>query len=266
LISLRHATLVRGDHPVLEDLDFEIRSGEHVAILGPNGSGKSSFIRLVTKQDYPLVGPAGASPMLILGQDRWNVFELRSHLGIVSADLHHAFTGGQGFGGIRGLEAVISGFFASLGLFQHQEVTAAMGERAHEALATVGAEHLADKRMDTLSTGEARRVLIARALAPDPDALLLDEPTTGLDLGARNRFLQVLSKLAGLGKTLILVTHHIEEIVPEIERVILLKGGRVFMDGPKNEILRSGPVSRLFDMPVEVHRNGKNFSAWTGEI
>jgi iron complex transport system ATP-binding protein len=115
--------------------------------------------------------------------------------------------------------------------------------------------------MDTMSTGEARRVLIARALAPDPGALLLDEPTTGLDLAARHRFLKTLSELAGLGKTLILVTHHIEEIIPEIERVILLKEGRVFRDGPKEEVLRSGPVSELFAMPVRVQRHGGHFSA-----
>jgi iron complex transport system ATP-binding protein len=128
----------------------------------------------------------------------------------------------------------------------------------------VDAEHLADKPMDVMSTGEARRVLIARALAPDPSALLLDEPTTGLDLAARHRFLQTLSKLAGVGKTLILVTHHLEEIIPEIERVILLKEGRVFMDGHKDGVLRSGPVSKLFGMPIQVQRHGGRFSAVSG--
>jgi iron complex transport system ATP-binding protein len=264
LISLRSATLDRGGKAVLHELTFEVRTGEHIAILGPNGSGKSSFIRLITKQDYPLARPGGAASMLILGQDRWDVFELRSHLGIVSADLHYAFTSGQGFGRIRGLEATLSGFFASLGLFNHQQVTDAMRERAHAALALVDAAHLADRPMDTLSTGEARRVLIARALAPDPGALLLDEPTTGLDLAARHRFLQTLSKLAGLGKTLILVTHHVEEVIPEIERVILLKQGRVFLDGPKGQVLNSDPVSELFGMPIQVRRHGAHYSAVSG--
>jgi iron complex transport system ATP-binding protein len=261
LISLRHANLVRGEKPVLHDLAFDIQPGEHVAILGPNGSGKSSFIRLITRQDYPLVGPDGEATLLILGQERWDVFELRSQLGIVSADLHQTFTSGQGFGRSRGLEVVLTGFFASLGLFQHQQVTAAMRERARAALALVEAEYLADQPMAAMSSGEARRVLIARALAPDPGALLLDEPTTGLDLAARHRFLETMGKLAGLGKTLILVTHHVEEIIPGIERVILLKEGRVFMDGPKNAVLRSEPVSRLFGMPIEVQRHGARFSA-----
>jgi iron complex transport system ATP-binding protein len=261
LITLRRATLVRGGQPVLKDLDFEIRSGEHIAILGPNGSGKSSFIRLITRQDYPLARPGGPAPMLILGQERWDVFALRTHLGMVSADLHRDFTNGQGFGCIRGLEVVLSGFFASLGLFDHLHVTPAMRSRALEALALVDAGHLADRTMDTLSTGEARRILIARALAPDPGALLLDEPTTGLDLAARRRFLETLARLADLGKTLILVTHHVEEIIPAIERVILLKEGRVFSDGSKHDALRDQPLSNLFGLPIQVQRHGEHFSA-----
>ena len=261
LLSLRSATLARGGRLVLQDLEFDIRSGEHIALLGPNGSGKSSFIRLITRQDYPLARPDGSAPMLILGQARWEVFKLRSQLGIVSADLHNAFTDGQGFGRTLGLDAVMSGFFSSLGLFDHQQVTDAMRQRAQEALALVEGEQLAGKRMDALSTGEARRILIARALAPDPGALLLDEPTTGLDLAARHRFLEILSRLASLGKTLILVTHHIEEIIPEIDRVILLKEGRVFKDGGKEEVLRTEPLSQLFGMPIQVHRHGTRYSA-----
>ena len=261
LISLRSATLARGGQPVLHDLTFDIRAGEHIAILGPNGSGKSSFIRLITRQDYPLARPGAEPAMLILGQERWDVFELRSHLGMVSADILHAFTGGEGFGRTPGFDVVLSGFFSSFALYHHLNVTGAMRDRARAALDLVDAGHLAGRRVDTMSTGEAQRVLIARALAPDPSALLLDEPTTGLDLAARHHVLETLSKLAGLGKTLILVTHHVEEIIPEIERVILLKEGRVFLDGPKREALRSECVSGLYGMPVQVQRHGERFGA-----
>jgi iron complex transport system ATP-binding protein len=261
LISLRSATLVRGGRPVLRDLDFDIGQGEHVAILGPNGSGKSSLIRLVAYHDYPLARPGGEPPVRVLGRDRWDVFELRSHLGIVSADLHAACAAGPGCGRTLGLDVVLSGFFASFGRFDHQQVTAAMGERARAALALVEAEHLAGQPMGALSTGEARRLLIARALAPDPGALLLDEPTASLDLAARQRFLAMVSRLAGRGKTVILVTHHVEEVIPEVRRVILLKDGRVHGDGPKEEVLRSGPLSSLFGMPVHVRRHGWHYSA-----
>lgn len=261
LISLRSASLVRGGRTVLRELHFDIAQGEHVAILGPNGSGKSSFIRLVACQDYPLAHPGGEPPVRILGRDRWDVFELRSHLGLVSADLHAAYTARDGYGRTLGMDVVLSGFFASFGLFDHLEVTAAMRDRARAALALVEAEPLAGQPLGALSTGEARRLLIARALAPDPGALLLDEPTASLDLAVRQRFLAMVSRLAGLGKTVILVTHHVEEVIPEIQRVILLKEGRVYGDGPKEEVLRSGPLSGLFGMPVHVRRHGWHYSA-----
>jgi iron complex transport system ATP-binding protein len=261
LLSLRGATLVRGEVPVLHDLRFDIRLGEHVAILGPNGSGKSSLIRLITRQSYPLAGPEGAPTLLLMGRDRWEVAELRAHLGIVSADLHGEFVHAQAFARISALEVVVTGFFASLGLFAHHAVTDAQRQRAAAALELVEAGHLAGKPFRALSTGEARRVLIARALAPDPGALLLDEPTTGLDLAARHRFLHTLSRLARHGKTLILVTHHLEEVLPEIGRVILLKEGRVFRDGPKDQVLHSASVSELFGLPLRLRRFADRINA-----
>jgi iron complex transport system ATP-binding protein len=156
----------------------------------------------------------------------------------------------------------VSGFFASHGIFSHQKITSAMAERADLALALVGAGHLAHKRIDEMSTGEARRILIARALAPDPRALLLDEPTTGLDLVARQHFLTMLQGLAEGGKTLIFVTHHIEEILPQIQRVILLKEGRVFADGPKQDILSSARLSTLFGARVKLEQNGAFYTSF----
>jgi len=128
----------------------------------------------------------------------------------------------------------------------------------------VGAGHLAAKRIDEMSTGEARRILIARALAPDPRALLLDEPTTGLDLVARQHFLTMLQAVARQGKTLLLVTHHIEEVLPEIRRVILLREGRVFLEGPKEEVLTSTHLSTLYEAEVKLRQHGGYYSARCG--
>jgi iron complex transport system ATP-binding protein len=261
LLTLDRATVLRGGKPVLHDLTFEIAEGEHTVILGPNGCGKSSLIRMVDRQDYPLPCGGTGGPIQIFGKERWDVFELRSHLGIVSADLHQAFLMATGGGRRRGREVVLSGAFASQGLFSHQHVTSAMVEQAERALDLVGARHLADKRIEAMSTGEARRILIARALAPDPRALLLDEPTTGLDLVARHHFLKMLQAIVRHGKTLLLVTHHIEEILPQIQRVVLLKEGRVFLDGPKHEILTTKNLTSLYGAEIVLQQSGDYFSA-----
>jgi iron complex transport system ATP-binding protein len=260
LLHLHQATVVKGQHQrVLDSISLDIREGEQTVILGPNGSGKSSLIKLIMRQDYPLVHPDGAPAMLIYGQARWDVFELRKHLGIVSVDMQQMFLNGMSHQEICGLDVVVSGFFASVGLFAYQEVTPAMRQRALEALAVMQASHLAQKPIAAMSTGEARRLLIARALVPDPRALLLDEPTTGLDLLARQRFLGTLRALAHAGKTLLLVTHHIEEILPEVERVILLKEGRVFLDGPKQAVLTTQHLSALYDAPIQVHSDAAGY-------
>jgi iron complex transport system ATP-binding protein len=252
LLRLHHATVVKqGNRPLLDDISLAIRDGEHTAIIGPNGSGKSSLIRLITRQYYPLARSDG--PVVqIYGRERWNVAELRALLGIVSPDAYQLALEGMTHGQIAGIDVVLSGFFASTGLFAHHHVTEVMHRRAAEALALVEAMPLAGKPIAAMSTGEARRIFIARALVSDPRALLLDEPTAGLDLLAMHRFLATIRRVAQHGKTIILVTHHIEEIIPEIERVVLLKEGRVFRDGPKADVLTGATLSALYDAPIHV--------------
>jgi len=253
LLQLQDATVLKQNRKrVLDGVSLAIKEGEHTVILGPNGSGKSSLIKLITRQHYALVHPDGAPSMLIYGRERWNVFELRALLGIVSPDLQHMFTDGLFQGKTRGLEVVLSGFFASSGIYHAQEVTAAMRQQGMEALAHMEAEWLAHKPVHEMSTGEVRRLLIARAL-------VLDEPTTGLDLLASHRFLEILRTLARHGKTIILVTHHIEEILPEIQRVILLKDGRVFLDGPKDVVLTTYHISALFAAPIHIQAGAAGY-------
>ncbi len=258
LLQICNASVVKSGKFLLENLSLEIASGQHTAILGPNGSGKSTLIKLITRQLYPLKREGMSFSLSIFGRERWNVFELRGLLGIVSADLHQAFTGDDA---ALGQDVVLSGFFSSQGLARHHAVTSEMRERAQEALTRVEAAHLAERPLNQLSTGEARRVLIARALVFDPPALLLDEPTTGLDLAARRRFLETLRDLARQGKTLLLVTHHAEEIIPEIERVVLLQNGSVFEDGLKADLLTTETLTALFQVPVEVSFNGEYYRA-----
>jgi len=261
LLQVQDATVVKNGTRVLDGLTLKILEGEHTAIIGPNGAGKSSLIRLITRQDYPLAHEDGTPPLLIFGEGLWNIFELRSRLGIISGDLQFSFLTMTLPGRIRGLDAVLSGFFGSYGLFPHQEVTPGMREQAIKALELMEASHLGEKFIEQLSTGEARRILLARALVHDPRALMLDEPTVGLDLPTRNRFLGTLQGLARHGKTIILVTHRIEEIFPEIKRVILLQHGRLMLAGPKAEVLTSKNLSAMFEAPVRVRESSGYYTA-----
>lgn len=274
LLSLRHATVVKGrQQRILDDISLTIPEGEHTAILGPNGSGKSSLLKLITREYYPLAPrsrderaaaaesfqPGGnVAPVAIFGRERWDVFALRSLLGIVSADLLQSMSTST-HSGLVGLDAVLSGFFASLGLFRHQEVTPAMRERAHYALHRMDAEYLAPKPLTEMSTGEARRVLIARALVHEPRALLLDEPSSGLDLLAASRLLETLRQIARSGTTLLLVTHHLTEILPEIERVVLISRGRIAADGPKQATLTAVNLTELFGAPIQLQQRASGY-------
>src|SRR5579859_3745335 len=185
LLELSNATVIKDSTTILHQLTLTIHDGEHTAILGPNGSGKSSLLKLLTHHYYAVHTQEQLMPVRVFGKERWNIFELRSLLGIVSSDLHHSFINGNVTGTITGRDAVISGFFASQGLFGHQQVSADMQHRADQLLEQLGIEQLGPKGLDTMSTGEARRILIARALVTAPRALILDEPTTGLDLVAQ---------------------------------------------------------------------------------
>lgn len=252
VLELTDATVIKNGTPVLDHLTFRIRSGEHTAILGPNGAGKSSLIRLLSLDDYPVANGATEPPLRLFGREHWNVSELRSRLGIVSPDLHSRFVHGTWAFRVRGLEAVLSGFFSSQAVFEHHVVTEAMRAAAVRALSQVDAAHLAGKRLDEMSTGEARRVLIARALITTPEVLVLDEPTTGLDLVARHHFMEHVRRVARGGTTIVLVTQHVDEIIPEIGRVVLLERGRVTEDGPTSTVLGGPSMSKVFGAPLTV--------------
>ena len=250
LLSIDRATVLRDGRALLDRLSLDIAQGQHTAILGPNGSGKSTLVKLVERRLYPLVHDDGSAVVRIFGRDRWNVAELRSLLGVVSSDLRREFEATHE----TALDTVLSGFFASMTLGRDHMVTDEMRTRALDALERVGATPLAGRDVSTLSTGEARRVLIARALVHRPRALLLDEPCAGLDPGTRRRFLDLLRQLAREGTTLVLVTHHVEEIIPEIGHVVMLSEGRLFAEGPKERMLAEAKLSALFDWPMDVAR------------
>ena len=253
LLSIDRVSVARGDRALLNGVTLTLPEGRHTAILGRNGSGKSTLVQLITRQIYPTVGAGGdgrLGEVRILGRAHWDVFELRSLLGVVSPAVQSDFTSDER---LEVFDAVVSGFFAARGVWNHV-VTEAMRHASREALERMGVAHLIGRRMATLSTGEARRVLIARALVHQPRALLLDEPCGGLDPATRRLFLETLRDVARSGVTLVLITHHIEEILPEIDHLVLLRDGRVLHEGAKRELLTGPILTDLFGLPTTVER------------
>src|SRR5216683_3581859 len=229
LLDLQNVTVMRGQKIVLESFSLRVRGDEHVAILGPNGCGKSTLIKTITRECYPLAQEG--SSMTILERDRWDVFELRSLLGIVSNDLMSRCTGEA-----CGRDVVLSGFFSSARIFPHHIVDPTHRALADNALAQLQISHLAQRPVCEMSSGEARRVLIARALVHKPRALLFDEPSNSLDVFARQSLRQLMSSLAKMGIGIILVTHDLSDVIPEIERVLLMSRGKIVAEGPKDQM------------------------------
>lgn len=247
LIVFRNVTVFRGNapKPALSGINLHIEGGEHVCILGPNGCGKSTLIKTITRECYPLAQPDTSAE--ILGRQMWDIFQLRNHLGIVSPDLLAACTSEA-----TGRDVVISGFFSSTRIFPHHHPDADLRQRADAALSRIGIPHLADRPLSQMSSGEAQRTLIARALVHEPQSLLLDEPGNALDIAAQLDLRESLRRLAGSGLGILLVTHHVAEIIPEIDRVILLKGGQIVADGPKKSTLTAGRLSALFGVSLQL--------------
>jgi iron complex transport system ATP-binding protein len=259
-LELAHVNVARGDRVVLHDINLSIRAGEHVAILGPNGCGKSTLIFTITCQIYPIVQPG--MQVRIFGRERWDLTRLRKHFGIVASGLMGTELPGERTAVTTGLDAVIAGFFSASTLWPNLHVTEEMRESAVEALERIDAGHLANQLVGEMSAGEKRRILIARALVHRPRQLLLDEPSNALDLAAQRELRETLRRLAQEGTGLVLVTHHLGDILPEIERVILMRGGRIVGDGPRAELLTAPKLSELFNTPVRIGRDEEWLHSW----
>jgi len=259
-LRMRNVDVARGQKVVLRDVNLRIAAGEHIAILGPNGCGKSTLIKAMTCECYPIVRPG--MEMKVYGRDRWEVQELRKHLGVVATELP-----GERTAVTRGLDAVVSGFFSSSTLWPNLVVTESMRSSALDALGMLGAEYLRDRWVGEMSAGEKRRVMIARALVHRPEMLLLDEPSNALDLAAQRELREILREVAvGSGERrgtgLVMVTHHLADILPEIDRVVMMGAGRIVADGPKRELLQASRLRELFGVDLELTERNGYWHSW----
>ena len=257
IIDFQNVTVFQGRNKVLDDFSLTIDESQSTVILGPNGSGKTTLLKLLNRELY--IVEEKNSSLKIFEKDRWNVDELRSNLGVVSQHLQYGYSSSA-----IGLYVVLSGFYSSDGIWQHQEFDKGKLDRAKEVMDLLSITHLKDREFSTMSTGEQRKFLLARSLVNDPAVLVFDEPTSGLDMSTCFQYLEIIRELITMGKKVILVTHHIHKIPPEVTRVILLKEGKVIEDGDKDQILTNTNLTNLFDWPIRVIKENGYFQSIPG--
>jgi iron complex transport system ATP-binding protein len=260
LIDIHNATIYRGNTRVFENFSLTIDQHEQVAILGPNGCGKTTLLKTMNREIYPVA--SDHSWLRILGKDRWNVWDLRSRIGIVSHELQMRYTKTN-----TGLHVVLSGYLSSIGIhgLLASQLNNENKRRALEVMRDLAISDLAKKSLGEMSTGQQRRCLLARALVHDPDTLILDEPTAGLDL--RSSF-DLMGRIGGLikaGKSLLLVTHQLNEIPPDVSRVVLLRQGKIVADGEKSQVLTEEHLFRAYDTRIRVSKVGGYYLASPGD-
>jgi iron complex transport system ATP-binding protein len=263
IVELEHVHVARGSKIILHDLSLRIESGEHLAILGPNGCGKSTLLKTITCELYPLVRPE--TIVRVMGRERWDLTQLKRRMGVVAAELP-----GRQTLAITGMDAILTGFFSSSTLWPNLLVTSKMRERAEEILELVNAESLRSTLVGEMSAGQQRRIMIGRAMAGTSSEieegsvqmLLLDEPSNALDLAAQQDLREMLRGLAHRGTAILLITHHIADILPEIDRIVMMHSGRIVADGSKEELLTEHQLHKLFGREIALVERDGYWNAW----
>ncbi|MGH0052362.1 MAG: ABC transporter ATP-binding protein [Sphaerochaetaceae bacterium] len=255
LIHLEHATVRRQGTAILDDVSLSVFNNEHVAIIGPNGAGKSTLVQVISEEIHPLYSEQ--TKRILFGKNRWQVLQLRQHLGIVSQALQYLCNSTY-----KAVEITISGFFSSIGLDFHHQITDTQLKIAEDTMRRYGVWHLRDKQMNRLSSGEARRILLCRASVHNPQVMLLDEAVSNLDFPSRHQYRETLESLDREGKTIILATHELSEIIPAINRIVVMQQGKIVADGKKEEILNEKLLSEVYGANVFIDEREGLYSAW----
>ncbi len=248
IIEFTNLTVFRGERRVFANLSLSVLAGECVAVIGPNGSGKTTLLKLLSREIYPVVHEKAS--LRLFGEEQINIWQLREKVGFVSPEFQNQYETLA-----TGYEVVLSAFFGSVGLYKHHDATDEQRQKADEALEALGLTELRNKQFLKLSSGQQRRLLLARAMVHKPELLVFDEPTNNLDISGAFHLIEDMRLLAKRGVSIVLVTHHIHEIIPEIGRVVGLYDGRIQFDGPKESIITSQNMSALFKIPLHVSQH-----------
>ncbi len=234
-----------GPTQVFRSLTLRLMQGENTAILGPNGSGKTALVKLISRNIYPIV--KRGSTLKIFGNQTIELNQLRSRIGVVSTDLEIRT---PDF--ISARDVVLSGLYGSIGINRNRSPNEKEIRKVQKLISELGFQDISTRSFGQLSDGERRRLLIARAMVNKPEILILDEPTNGLDLKARHQLLKCIRSLCKGNTTIILITHRVEDIVKEMERIIFIKNGEIIQDGATNDLLQSEPLGKLYETPLEI--------------
>ena len=255
VLKLRGVSVRRDASLLLRNVDWTAHEDERWIVIGPNGAGKTTLLQIAATLLYPTEGTVE-----VLGERLGDVdvFELRPRIGLTSAALAERVPSGE-----KVIDLVLTASYAVLGRWK-EEYESSDVTRAVELLDALGCAHLIRRRFSTLSEGERKRVQIARAMMPDPEILLLDEPAAGLDLGGREDLLRRLSALASNPKApaMVLVTHHVEEVPDGFTHAMLLRRGAVLTAGPVDEVFTAKNLSRCFGVPLAIERHERRWRAW----
>lgn len=245
LLRLHDAKVKMDGRVILDVDDFVINQGERIVVLGPNGSGKSTLVKLLTKEIEPVWRET--PPVLFMGQPDPSEETLIETVGLVSTDVQERMMVHRTV-----FDIVLGGFFGSVGVPFHIGASDEQVEQARKAIREIGIPSLSERDMLTLSTGQARRALIARALINGPALLIFDEPTSGLDPEGAWNMRQSLSALAKAGHTILVITHNVSDIMLEFDRVVMLQDAHIVADGPKEEVLTTQKLRHLFGVPITL--------------
>ena len=255
LITIKHASVRRNDNNIVEDLNFEINKGEHIAVLGPNGAGKSTLFRICCMEVHPLW--SDTLELKRFGEERISKEQLRQKMGIVSKELLEICSSNY-----IARDIIAGGMLSSIGLDFHHHISKEMWETIDNTIEKYDCKKLENKMMKNLSTGEAQKVLLARALVLEPELLLLDEAANGLDFPSRSIYRNTLDTVIKEGKTVVIITHDLSQVLPEINKIVFMKDGKIVETGKKKDMLTEKKLSALYGKEVYLDQRNGLYSAW----